>query len=293
MIRAAIAIGSNSTRMLVADKTDGAVRNLCRGREETRLFLGLDAQGNIDPEHLENTAQAVKRLQTQARQFGAQEITLFATSATRDAANSDAFARRIMELTGLRLEIIPGEEEARLAFKASAGLERRLVIDIGGGSTEMTVGENGIIEYSGSAQMGAGRLAKMCPITSLEDAVRAAEAAADVLRPFAEKVRACRPAPQMIGLGGTCTAAVSIFHQTELHGEDADGKSISLDEVRRQWKLLAPMTQEERVRVPGLPVTRALMMPTGLCILLSVMELCGFDRITVSGRNNLVGWMMD
>ena len=177
MKRAAIAIGSNSTRMLAAETTGGALRNPIRGREETRLFLGLDEAGNISPEKLEDTAQAVKRLYLNALAYGAETVDLFATSATRDAGNSADFASRIRKLTGLELRIISGEEEARLAFAAVSEGKRRLVMDIGGGSTEWTVGENNRVEWAVSMQLGASRLLKMCPIQSVWDAERALDAA--------------------------------------------------------------------------------------------------------------------
>ena len=135
MMHAAIAIGSNSTRLLAARKQAGALTDIFRGREETRLFLGLDEQGNIRPERLEETAQAVARLAALARGRGADSIALFATSASRDAKNSDALARRIYALTGLTLRIISGQEEARLGFLAAAGQARRMVMDIGGVSS--------------------------------------------------------------------------------------------------------------------------------------------------------------
>ena len=158
MIRGAIAIGSNSTRLLAAEKRAGALYHILRGREETRLFLGLDDQGMIAPEKLEETARAVARLARQAREYGAESIHLFATSATRDAGNGDVLAQRIRDLCGLKLQVISGREEAELAFLAAAGRESRLVMDIGGGSTEMTLGREGRILSSFSAQLGASRL---------------------------------------------------------------------------------------------------------------------------------------
>ena len=118
MKRAAIAIGSNSTRMLAAEKRNGKLEDILRGREETRLFLGLDEEGRIRPERIEDTAQAVCRLALLAKAAGAQSIALFATSATRDAKNGEALGGRIRELCGLSMRVISGEEEADLAFRA-------------------------------------------------------------------------------------------------------------------------------------------------------------------------------
>ena len=183
MKRAAIAIGSNSTRMLAAEVRNGALLNPIRGREETRLFLGLDEEGRIRPERLEETAQAVDRLYQAALAYGAESVDLFATSATRDAGNSADFAKRIRELTGLALQIISGEEEARLAFMAVSEGKRRLVMDIGGGSTEWTIGEQNRVEWAVSMQLGASRLLKMQPITCPQDAEKALALCREIMTP--------------------------------------------------------------------------------------------------------------
>ena len=292
MMRAAIAIGSNSTRMLAAEKQEGALRNILRGREETRLFLGLDADGNIRPERLESTAQAVLRLARMAAEHGAETIDLFATSATRDAKNGDALAERIFALCGLRLRVISGQEEAALAFRAVSAGQRRLVMDIGGGSTEWTVGENNCPQWSVSMQLGASRLLKMGEINSPADAERTLDIVRQIMAPYVEQYRALPPVPAMVGMGGSCTTSAAIRMGREAHDEGVEGKTVTLAWARQQLHLLSSLTLEQRMRVPGLPPTRAAHMPHGLCILISALELCGFDSLTVSGRTNLDGYLM-
>ena len=291
-MRAAIAIGSNSTRMLAAEKRNGRLENLLRGREETQLFLALDENGNFLPERIEAAAQAVDRLYRQAQAHGAPAAALFATSASRDAKNGGALAERIRTLTGLSLRIISGEEEARLAFRAAAGEERRLVMDIGGGSTEFTIGERGLAEWAGSAQMGASRLMKMRPIEKTEDAEACLALAREALRPFTEKLRAYPRAAGMVGLGGSCTTAAAMLLGREAHGEEIEGWTVTLSDARRLLALLSPLSIEERQRVPGLPPRRAAHMPNGLCILIAALEETGFDRLTVSIRTNLDGYLL-
>ena len=293
MKRAAIAIGSNSTRMLAAETAGGVLLDPARGREETRLFLGLDEAGNISPEKLEATAQAVDRLYRQAMEYGAETVDLFATSATRDARNSDAFANHIRELTGLDLRIISGEEEARLAFMAVSEGKRRLVMDIGGGSTEWTVGENNRVEWAVSMQLGASRLLKMQPIGSPEDAEKARKICHEIMAPYAARLAEIPSAPAMIGLGGTCTTAAAITMGREAHGEAVEGKIVTRQTAMEQLAQLSSMTLEERMRVPGLPPARAMHYPLGLCILITALELCGFDKITISGKINLDGYLLN
>ena len=293
MKRAAIAIGSNSTRMLAAETADGVLRDPIRGREETRLFLGLDEAGNISPEKLEATAQAVDRLYRQAVGYGAETVDLFATSATRDARNSSGFANRIKELNGLDLRIISGEEEARLAFMAVSEGKRRLVMDIGGGSTEWTIGENNRVEWAVSMQLGASRLLKTHPIGSPEDAEKVLSVCREIMTPYAKRLLDFPPAPVMVGLGGTCTTAAAITMGREAHGEAVDGKTVTRQNALGQLMRLSSMTLEERMRVPGLPPARALHYPHGLCILISGMALCGLEEITISGKINLDGYLMN
>ncbi len=293
MKRAAIAIGSNSTRMLAAETEKGELRNPIRGREETRLFLGLDEAGNISPDKLEATAQAVKRLHRAAIAYGAESVDLFATSATRDAGNSAEFAARIRELTGLELQIISGEEEARLAFMAVSEGKRRLVMDIGGGSTEWTIGEHNRVEWAVSMQLGASRLLKMQPINCPQDAEKALAFCREIMAPYERQLSALPSAPAMIGLGGSCTTAAAITMGREAHGESVEGKTVTLRQAMDQLHLLSGMTIEERMRVPGLPPARAMHYPHGLCILITALQLCGFDKITISGKINLDGYLMN
>ena len=292
MMRGAIAIGSNSTRMLAAEKENGALKNVLRGREETRLFLGLDEKGMIAPEKIEETARAVERLFRQAREHGAEEIALFATSATRDAGNGQQLAQQIFDLCGLQLQVISGGEEAELAFLAAAGREKRLVMDIGGGSTEMTVGEDGKILASFSAQLGASRLLKMQKIESFEDALVARQTAENILRKELAAFASYAPLPPMVGLGGSCTTAAAIQMGREAHGEEVEGVTVTYKEAERQLNMLSSMSLEERMAVKGLPASRAVHMPHGLCILTAAMTLCGQKQITVSGRTNLDGYLL-
>ena len=241
---------------------------------------------------MESTALAVARLAKAAWLRGAEEIALFATSATRDAGNGDKLGDRIRALCGLSMQIISGEEEARLAFFAVAGKERRLVMDIGGGSTEFTWGEKGQIALARSAQMGASRLLTQCAIDSERDAEGALGRAREALSPFAEQIHQYPQTPVLVGLGGSCTTAAAMKMGRIAHGESVEGQKVTLEEARAQLKLLAALPLDKRQQVPGLPPERAVHMPHGLCILIAAMELCGYGEITVSGKNNLDGYLM-
>ena len=116
MTKAAIAIGSNSTRLLALKDSGEALR----ARADTRLMLGLTPEGPLTEEAMTHTAEAVRNLAAQARAFGAESVALYATSASRDAKNAEVFKARLLAIAGLELRILPGEYEARLAFLAAS-----------------------------------------------------------------------------------------------------------------------------------------------------------------------------
>ena len=282
MNKAAIAIGSNSTRMLARTQTGEL-----RGREDTRLMLGIDDSGCLTKEAMQRTALAVLRLKERALAFGATEVSLYATSATRDAKNSQVFAEVLQSVTGLQLSIISGQEEAALAFRAASGGQPCAVLDIGGGSTELTFGKNGVPDAAISAQMGASRLMKKGKIYSLQDAYKVLDAVRTELKTIYAPLLALKKPASLVGIGGTCTTAAAIKRQEESHGESLEGTVVTLEEVKQQLIRLAPLSEEERAKIRGLYAARAAIMPHGLCILQAVMELFSYDALTVSIHNNL------
>ena len=141
MIAAVIGIGSNSVRSLLAEVDASGFRRLWRDREGTRLFAGLDADGNLDGDSMDKTVSAGRRMESRER--GAEKLAVFATSAARDAANGKVFMAAVEREAGVPLRIISGEEEAELSFLGASGAvkaDRCGMIDIGGGSTEIAAG---------------------------------------------------------------------------------------------------------------------------------------------------------
>ena len=160
---AVIGIGSNSVRMLVAE-VDGATGvRLAREREGTRLFAGLDEKTRcLHGEAMAKTVAAVAKMAAQARGMGAEEISLFATSATRDAGNADELAQRLRDEAGLELNVCSGEDEAALSFLGATDGQRCGVIDIGGGSTELVIGQGDPPSRS-CAKSWRNRPTRSCP----------------------------------------------------------------------------------------------------------------------------------
>ena len=175
MLAAVIGIGSNSVRALAARNNGGVFERVCRLREGTRLFAGLDSRGMLKEESIRKTAEAVRRMAEEVRAHGAEKLSVFATSAARDAANGRDFMDAVEAAAGIPVDILSGEEEARLSFfGASRAVKDDCycgVTDIGGGSTEIVTGCGDRIDCAFSCQMGAVRLFRELPITKKEDMV--------------------------------------------------------------------------------------------------------------------------
>ena len=279
----AIAIGSNSTRLLT--RLENGLED--RAREDTKLFSGLNEDGNLSDEAMDRTVRAVLRLKKRAIQFGAEYIMLLATSATRDAGNSEEFSRRLLAGTGLRLKIISGNKEAELAFRAASAGSHCAVLDIGGGSAELTYGAEGKIIKSISAQEGASRLLKEGEILSAKDAERVYGRVISRLRTAYAPILSLKRPPKLILIGGPATTAAAIQLITDSHGQELEGTRLTKEQARAQLVRISDLSLKERANVPGLYPSRVHIMPHGLCILLAALELTGFDEFTVSTRNNL------
>lgn len=289
---AVIGIGSNSVRMLVALAVDGTITRLRRDREGTRLFAGLDAQRNLSDVAMATTAAAVRRMAEAARAEGAEELRLFATSATRDAANRADFAALLARETGLTLELCSGEEEAMLSFLGAAGEGYCGVVDIGGGSTEIVLGEGKRIRCAFSCQMGAVRLARRIPIASHADVDAVVTVAADILEHRLHEHPTLALPDQWMGTGGTFTTLAAMVRgvhwtdRTYMHGT-----RLTREDVERYARLLSDMTVEQRLAIPGLQPGRADIVVHGICILLAVMRRFDVQTVTVSEYGNLDGYV--
>ncbi len=231
-------------------------------------------------------------MKNKANAKGAEAIHLFATSAVRDAANQREFEDRLNKATGLTLQICPGSEEARLSFLGATGPERSGMIDIGGGSTEIVIGQGDTLDFSQSLQMGAVRLFREKPIASVADAYRVMDRAAELLEPYRAGILAARPPQRWYGVGGTFTTTAALVQNISWTArERVHGFCAGRGDVRRVLETLAPLTVEERLRLPGLQPQRADIVVHGLAILLCCMERLGLTRITVSEYGNLEGYL--
>ena len=279
--------------MLMADLEGSHGKRLCRERTGTRLFAGLDADCNLLPASMETTVRAVRDMANLARAAGTEDMVLFATSATRDARNADVFAQKLKDVAGLDLIVLSGKEEAMFSFLGATGEGYCGVIDIGGGSTEIILGEGTRLDFSVSCQMGAVRLSRLFPISSVADLNPVYAYAENLLRTDALPGMAKLPeAEAWFGTGGTFTTLAAMVNgvpwtdRTQMHGT-----CLPLDRIVAECELLAPMSLEERRALPGLQPNRADIIVHGICILISCMRLMNIPSITVSEYGNLDGFL--
>ena len=291
MRTAAIGIGSNSLRMLVADVEAGLLHRIQRYRAGLRVFAALDEQGNIKPEMLADACRSVREFQLEAEQAGAERIHLFATSAVRDASNQDAFSRALFEATGLELDICSGDTEASLSFWGAAEEHPCGLIDIGGGSTEIAIGYQQRIDCAFSLQMGAVRLYRMKPIFSLDQAREVEKIASDILSEHLHTLAVHKP-NEWIGVGGTFTTCASLIQQTPWENRThIHGYRITLEALENAIAFLAPMPMEERLKLPCLQPQRADIVVHGMTILSACMKRMNIPSIVVSECGNLEGYL--
>ena len=289
---AVIGIGSNSVRMLVCEVSGGELHRLRREREGTRLFAGLDEKHNLSREAMANSCRAVKAMADSVRADGVDAIHLFATSATRDAANQADFTALLQAETGLTLEICSGALEAALSFFGATDSGDAGVIDIGGGSTEIIVGHDMDVHCGFSCQMGAVRLAGQIPIRDHGDLPAVQIVASDILEEALRRHPALTLPTHWRGTGGTFTTLAAIMKgvrwtdRTYMHGT-----VLTRETVQRIARDLADMPLEERKHLPGLQPNRADIIVHGICILIACMERLGIHEITVSEYGNLEGYV--
>ncbi|MBP3646348.1 MAG: hypothetical protein J6K55_07965 [Clostridia bacterium] len=288
---AAIGIGSNSLRMLVADLTDGKLYRIKRYRAGLRIFAALDENRNITDEMIRTACDKVCEFKQEAISMGAEAVHLFATSAVRDAANQEAFSDALLTQTELPLEICSGDLEAHLSFWGASEGEESGVIDIGGGSTEIVLGSKGTITDAVSLQMGAVRLYRMQPIQSIQEAEQVVLTGMSIIEPVRQRFLSQKKT-EWTGVGGTFTTGAAVVQRIPWQmRENIHGFKLTMENVQQALELLAPMSVEERLKLDYLQPQRADIVVHGIAILLACMRSLNISSITVSECGNLEGYL--
>jgi exopolyphosphatase / guanosine-5'-triphosphate,3'-diphosphate pyrophosphatase len=296
---AVIDVGSNSTRLIVAD-VDGGVAVVERQSRVTRLGRGVDLSGQLSDEAIEAACDAIADYVELCRELEAERITAIATSAVRDASNGEAFVAEMRERFALSARVLDGEEEARLTYRGATA-ERppqlpTLVIDIGGGSTEMIVGTGSEIAFHASLQAGVVRHTERHisgdPPTAVE-----LEALAGDVKTLIEEALTDHPearASAGIAVAGTPTSLSAVelglepYNPARVHGH-----VLSLETIQHLLSQFASAPLTERVAIPGLHPDRAPTIIAGCVILIEAMRAFGLDRIRASEHDILYGMALE
>jgi exopolyphosphatase/guanosine-5'-triphosphate,3'-diphosphate pyrophosphatase len=274
---AAIDLGTNSTRLLVADVDGGSVREVERALEITRLGEGVDERRRLLPLPIARVRNVLTSFRRTLERLGAERALAVATSAVRDAENGEAFLGEVEWSYGFSTRLLSGDEEAALTFRGVAAGRRlapeTLIVDIGGGSTELILADRHL-----SLDVGCVRLTER-----FGDDVDAAGAHVAALLPDLH-VRAA------IGVAGTVTSLAALdLGLVEYDPERVHGHELSAAAVEEQLARLARLPLEERRRVAGLDPERAPVIVAGAAILREVLRRYGLARIEVSEHDLLHG----
>jgi exopolyphosphatase/guanosine-5'-triphosphate,3'-diphosphate pyrophosphatase len=302
--RAVIDVGTNSVKLLVADVADRQVDAVCEESQQTRLGEGFYDTHRLQPEPIAKTGRAVADFAAKARQYQAAAVRVIATSAARDAVNASDLTAAIEQASGLKVEIISGDQEADWAFQGvttdpALAREPLLLLDVGGGSTEFILGQGEEKLFRHSFPLGTVRLlAKLSPgdppkpqeLTTCRQWVReflqtkVKPRLDTAIRREVDRHANHRPV-QLVGTGGT--ASILGLMESKLEGFDRqrlEATRLSLERVRWHVERLWSLPLEKRKEITGLPPNRADVILTGAAIYEGVLAQFSFGELRISTR---------
>lgn len=286
-LKSAIDIGSNSLRLLVTETTAGKVKVVRQDVQETRLGEGF-REGELTSASIARTLDVLEQWENELTVDGIKVTSIFATSAVRDAANQEEFARLVKNRTGEELRILSGEEEAWYSFTGAVGgfdfpKENCMLIDIGGGSTEIAGFQDGKMQGF-SMPFGAVRWKVM------------AYRRFDVKRAMATQITLHHfdHIDHFIGVGGTITTAGAVLGKVRQYTREAvHGKVLDYQTLQGLKARLSAMSLAERKQVPGMPEARADIILYGLEILEILFEILNIPELYISDWGILDGILAD
>lgn len=302
---AAIDIGTVTTRLLVADVTADGIHEVERSTDITHVGEGLTTTGRLAEDAMQRVADTIARYKERIGALGVERTTAYATSASRDAENAGDFLD-MLESAGIRPEIVTGSTEARLAF-AGATYEFEgegiLVADLGGGSTELVLGDVSVedgqrirdVEASRSIDVGSKRVTELFLASDPPSAMELEEARTFVTREMRPYFDGLRTRPRMgVALAGTATTLSAIKQELAVYdAEKVHGSCLTGSDLSDMLEMLAALPLEKRKQIVGLDPGRAPVIVAGTLILETVVGLAGLDSTLVSEHDILYGILLD
>ena len=287
---AVVDVGTNSVKFHLAERAaDGRWRQLVDRAEVTRLGEGLDDSGSLQPEPMERTIEAIAGMAEEARAYGAEAIAAVGTAGLRVAGNSADLVDAVHTRCGVRVEVITGDEEARLSYlAATAGIGpvdgSLVVFETGGGSTQFTFGRGDRIDEQFSIDVGAVGFTERFGLDGVVDD-GALAAALDAIAGALGSLDG-RPVPDaLVGMGGALTNLAAVKHELATYDPElVQGTVLDLGELDRQIEMFRARSAEERREIVGLQPKRAEIILAGACVVRAVLVALRRESLVVSDR---------
>lgn len=295
-IKGVIDIGTNSCRLFIAELENTSEgkkikRELVKDVEIVKLGEGVNKTHNLNPEAIKRTLDCLKKYKEKASSYGVENIRAFATSAVRDAENREVFLQEVSKL-GIKIECISGKTEATLNFLGNSLVfkDRILVVDIGGGSTEFTLGKDKTIDFIQSINIGAVRATEKF-FSDNDYSEEKLEKCQSWIRKNLEILKTIKDRDfKLIGVAGTATTQISVRDKMEIYDSSkVHMATLTLDELKENLSLFLSKNFEERKKIVGLEEKRADVIIAGTLILLTILEELNQDKIIISESDNLSG----
>lgn len=295
---ACIDIGTNSIRLMIADFDGFHFTNVVKELEMTRLGFGVNETKLLDVNRMKQSADVIESYYKKSLLLGAKHVFMMATSAVRDAHNSHEFNQMIQAKTGQNIDIISGDLEAEVGFKgvqigSGDSSENLLIIDIGGGSTELIVGDSSGIKFSVSLNIGAVRLTgayvKNDPVL-LDEVVAMKSVISQELDSVIDRINFFQT-KNVIGIGGTATTIATMIHSVDQYSrEKVHQLRVYKSELTQINERLIALNNESRKKIIGLDEKRADIILAGSLILQEILEKLHLESYSVSDYDNLEGY---
>ncbi|MGI6585548.1 MAG: Ppx/GppA family phosphatase [Gracilibacteraceae bacterium] len=294
---AVIDIGTNSMRLMLCEVTDSIIAKKEKELMITRIGKDVSKTGMISEKSFVRNIDALKYFKNRADRYGVEEIYAIATSAVRDALNGEIFVAEALSQARVDVKIISGEEEAELGLWGVASeiqnpQETMLVIDIGGGSTELILGSKKRIDYKASIPAGVVRMTEQFVTSNPIKGENIANMKMKLNELFMEPLEylSKKRIDRMVAIGGTATTTASMFHSMSIYDSKiVNNTVINLEFIEKTFNKLKDMSVQERWNVKGLQKERADVMPSGLFILQHIIEGLNKDSLIISESDNLEG----
>lgn len=295
-IKGIIDIGTNSCRLFIAELENTSEgkkikRELVKDVEIVKLGEGVNKTHNLNPNAIKRTLDCLKKYKEKASSYGVENIRAFATSAVRDAENREVFLQEVLKL-GIKIECISGKTEATLNFLGNSLVfkDRILVVDIGGGSTEFTLGKDKSIDFIQSINIGAVRVTEKF-FSDNGYSEEKLEKCKIWIRKNLEILKTIKDREfKLIGVAGTATTQISVRDKMEIYDSSkVHMATLTLDELKENLSLFLSKNFEERKNIVGLEEKRADVIIAGTLILLTILEELNQDKIIISESDNLSG----